>query len=129
MNTPSFNPEKNYLVYVLDMSEAIGRIASYCRGVDEVVFSHDTQLQDAVIRCFQIIGEAAGKMPEALRTQFPKIPWRKIVALRNLIIHDYANVAYDEVWRVIQEDLPELRENIEHMKGALDKNKENQNKL
>lgn len=129
MNTPSFNPEKNYLVYVLDMAEAIGRIESYCKGVNEGVFSHDTQLQDAVIRCFQIIGEAAGKMPEELRTQFPKIPWRKIVALRNLIIHDYANVAYSEVWRVIQEDIPKLRENIEQMKVSLDKSKESQNKL
>lgn len=120
MRIPSFNPEKNYLVYILDILEAIERILFYCQGIDEVAFSQDGKLQDAVIRRFQIIGEAAGRIPEEIRTTFPDIPWKKIVAQRNLIIHDYATVRPGEVWRVIQKDLPTLNEQLSKVKTYLE---------
>ena len=88
MNIPSFNPKKNYLTYIQDIIGSIEHIEMYCKGVKEIDFSRDTQLQDAVIRRFQIIGEAAGKIPDILRKKFPIVPWKKIVAQRNLIIHD-----------------------------------------
>lgn len=62
-----------------------------------------------MVRRFQVIGEAAGKIPKEMRAQFPDVPWAKIVALRNLIIHDYTNVDYSEVWRVVQKELPLLK--------------------
>ena len=96
-------------MYVVDMLESIEHIETYCAGMSEVQFSQDIQLQDAVIRRFQIIGQAAGKIPSEIRQRFADIPWEKIVAMRNLIIHDYANVRFGEVWRVIQDDLPILK--------------------
>jgi uncharacterized protein with HEPN domain len=121
MNTPSFNPKKNYVVYISDIIDAIEHIEAYCKGVNEADFSRDTLLQDAVIRRFQIIGEAAGKIPDELRRKFPNIPWKKIVAQRNLIIHDYATVRYEEVWMVIQKDLPVLKPHLIAMKKHLQK--------
>lgn len=121
MNTPSFNPKKNYVVYILDIIDAIEHIEAYCTSVNEANFSRDTQLQDAVIRRFQIIGEAAGKIPDELRRKFPNIPWKKIVAQRNLIIHDYATVRSEEVWMVIQKDLPALKPQLVAAKEYLQK--------
>ena len=121
MSTPSFNPKKNYLVYILDIIEAIDLIEVYCKDVSEERFSKDTQLQDAVLRRFQIIGEAAGKIPDALRKEFPEIPWKKIIAQRNLIIHDYATVRPHEVWMVIKKDLPVLKPQLTAVKEYLQK--------
>lgn len=112
MNIPSFDPEKNYGIYIEDILESIRRIEEYCHGLSEPKFSQDIQLQDAVVRRFQVIGEAAGKIPKEKRTQFPEVPWAKIVALRNLIIHDYASVDFSEVWRVVHEELPTLKSQL-----------------
>ncbi|KKS89197.1 MAG: hypothetical protein UV63_C0022G0016 [Microgenomates group bacterium GW2011_GWC1_43_11] len=121
MSIPSFNPKKNYLVYITDIIEAIDLIDIYCKGVSEERFSQDIQLQDSVIRRFQIIGEAAGHIPDELRKEFPNIPWKKIVAQRNLIIHDYATVRSGEVWMVIQKDLPVLKPQLIVVKEYLQK--------
>lgn len=121
MSIPSFKQEKNYLVYIIDILDAIERIETYCHSVNEKHFSQDTQLQDAVIRRFQIIGEAAGKIPDALRKKLPNIPWKKIVAQRNLIIHDYATVRSEEVWMVIQKDFPVLKPQLVAAKEYLQK--------
>lgn len=108
MSTPSFNPNKDYHVYILDIIEAIEHINTYTDAIDEVTFSQNVQIQDAVIRRFQIIGEAANKIPNVIRNQHPDIPWKKIVAQRNFIIHEYASIQPQEIWHVIREDLPAL---------------------
>ena len=120
MNIPSFDPEKNYFIYILDMLEAIGKIQEYVGGMDEVGFSQNILVQDAVVRRLQIIGEAAGRVPQELRDKFEFVPWRKIVAFRNLIIHDYATIKFSEVWRVIQVELPKLRKQLEKVRHNLE---------
>ena len=109
------------MVYIADIIESIDLIEAYCKGISEEHFSRDTQLQDAVLRRFQIIGEAAGNIPNVLRKKFPKIPWKKIVAQRNLIIHDYATVRPHEVWMVIKKDLPVLKPQLMAVKEYLQK--------
>lgn len=96
-------------------------ITRYCADATEEDFSQDMKLQDAVIRRFQIIGEAAGKVPDQIRMQYPDIPWKKIVAMRNLIIHDYANVNPNEIWQVIQADLPTLAQQLSLVREQLGK--------
>ena len=120
MNIPSFDPERNYLVYVVDMQEAIDLIQQYTHEMTEVVFSQNRAIQDAVVQRIQIIGEAASHIPNIIREQFSDIPWKKIVAMRNLLIHDYAHVDEHEVWRVAKEDIPLLRPQLVHVKKSLD---------
>jgi len=121
MSIPSFNPDKNYLVYIVDILDSIDLINEYIHDIDEIQFSQDIQLQDAIIRRFQIIGEASAKIPGIIRDRFPNIPWKKIVAQRNLIIHNYAKVRPSEIWQVIIADLPTLKKQLLPVKKALSK--------
>lgn len=121
MNIPSFNPNKDYRVYFLDIIDAIERILEYTKGFDEITFSQNGEKQDAVVRRFQIIGEATSRIPDIIRNNYPDIPWKQIVAQRNFVIHDYASVNPHEIWRVIREDLPILLPKIRMILADLEK--------
>lgn len=116
--------KKDYSVYIDDMLEAIEKIAEYVADGDEVRFSRDTQQQDAVIRRFSIIGEAATRLPKDIRILAPSIPWKSIVGLRNIVIHEYANVSLGKAWEVTQEDLPKLKKALMSLRLLLDEEKE-----
>ena len=66
----------------------------------------------AVERSLQIIGEAAKNFSESFRKKHPEIEWRKIIAMRNLITHDYGNVDCETVWEVVRRDIPELEKKL-----------------
>jgi uncharacterized protein with HEPN domain len=73
----------------------------------------DVGLQDQVARRFEIIGEAAGRLSAETTEDLPDIPWRSLVGLRNILIHDYGEVDYAKLWDIIQNDLPHLVAEIE----------------
>ncbi len=116
--------KKDYRVYIDDMLEAIDKIAQYVSAVDNVRFSQDTQLQDAVLRRFGIIGEAATRISLEVRLLAPTIPWKSVVGLRNIVIHEYTNVSLGKAWDVIENDLPKLKEALISLRVVL----ENQSK-
>ena len=95
-------------LYLDDILEAIHKIRDYTAGMDYTAFSKDTKTQDAVIRNLEIIGEAAGRLQEPVRVASPEIEWRKIVELRNILIHEYFGVSLPLVWDVIQSKLDPL---------------------
>ena len=64
--------------------------------------------QDAVVRRFEIIGEAAGRISDELKSKHPAIPWKEMKLMRNLVIHQYDSVDYSQVWDTTQKDLPVL---------------------
>lgn len=116
--------KKDYRVYIDDILEAIDKIAEYVADGDEVRFSRDTQQQDAVIRRLGIIGEAATRLPQDIRLLAPSIPWKSIVRLRNIVIHEYANVSLGKAWDVTQNDLPKLKESLVSLRALLDTRQE-----
>lgn len=69
----------------------------------------------AVLRCVEIVGEAASRIPIAIRRRHSKIPWAQIVAMRNRLIHGYDIVDYDIVWSTVAEDLPPLIAELEKL--------------
>ena len=98
---------KDNTVYVHDMQSAIDRIREYT--VDgETAFMQSTLIQDAVLRQLSIIGEAAAKLPSALCKKHSAVPWKQIVGLRNIIIHDYTDVNLTRIWDTIETDLVPL---------------------
>ena len=72
----------------------------------------DVGLQDKVVRRFEIIGEAARRLSEEARSSLAGIPWPAVIGLRNVLIYDYAEVDYEELWSIIQNHLPRLIEQI-----------------
>lgn len=91
---------------VEDIWEAIEKIERYTAGLNHDTFIKDDKSIDSVVRNLEIIGEAANRLPENFRTQHSEIEWRKIVGLRNRIVHDYFSIDVEIVWEIIRKDLP-----------------------
>ena len=99
-------------VYLRHILDAIGLIKEYTRGMSENEFLGNSMAHDAVIRQIEIIGEAARNISDEFREKHPKLPWAKMVGIRNKIIHEYFNINYAIVWDTIKGDLPILEKSI-----------------
>jgi uncharacterized protein with HEPN domain len=104
---------KSDLPYLGHIADSIAAIESYVAGGREA-FLRERLIQDAVIRNFEIIGEAAGRLSPAARDR-SGAAWNKIIAFRNRLIHGYWSVDLLLVWDVIQNDLPGLRSAVERL--------------
>ncbi len=91
-----------------DMLESSLKIKRYTKGLDYDSFIADDKTIDAVVRNFEIIGEAANKIDPDFRTRNPEIEWKRIRGFRNRIVHDYFGVDYRIVWSIIEDYLDEL---------------------
>jgi uncharacterized protein with HEPN domain len=94
--------------YLLDMLMAARLAIQYVEGRTAEQFLADGQLQDSVIRRLEILGEAARRVSEQARTQWPDLPWHSMTAMRNLLVHEYGEVDPAVVWDTVQHDLPAL---------------------
>jgi uncharacterized protein with HEPN domain len=95
-------------LYLDDILESISQIRSYISDLDFSGFVQDRKTQDAVVRNLEIIGEAAGRLPDSLKVSAPEIEWRKIVGLRNILAHEYFGVSLPVIWDVVQNKLRPL---------------------
>jgi uncharacterized protein with HEPN domain len=98
-----------YLHHILD---AIESIEEYTKGMSENEFLSDSMAHDAVVRQIEIIGEAARNVSDQFQNKYPKLPWAKMIGIRNKIIHEYFNVNFAIVWDTIKDDLPLLKKSI-----------------
>jgi len=99
-----------------DILDAIEKIGRYTEGMDFGSFEGDSKTIDAVVRNFTVIGEAARTVPHRIRERHAEIPWEEMRGMRNLIIHDYAEVSPRIVWDTLRSDLPPL---IPLLRGVL----------
>jgi uncharacterized protein with HEPN domain len=82
--------------------------------------SRDAKTQDAVIRNFEVIGEAVKRLSEDTRNRMPDVPWRQITGLRDILIHKYEGVNADEIWAIVERDLPSLKTRIQALQRKQD---------
>jgi uncharacterized protein with HEPN domain len=105
--------QKEDLIYIIHIKDCIARIKTYTQGIDEAEFLKQTIIQDAVIRNFEIIGEATKQLNSDFREKHPHIEWKKIAGMRDKLIHDYIGVDLWAVWGVVENIIPELDNSIE----------------
>ena len=101
-------PEK-YLIYLKDINASIESIEKFIQGMTFDQFLNDDKTSSAVIRKFEIIGEASKSIPEELKKKYPQIPWKDIAGMRDKLIHAYSKVDLSLVWKTIHKRLPELK--------------------
>lgn len=95
--------------YIQDILESIEAIEEYVQFTTEEQFYRNRQVQDAVLRRLEIIGEAVKNLDEDFKNRYPEIPWKKIAGLRDVLIHEYFGVSLKRIWRVIKIDLVDLK--------------------
>ena len=103
---------RNYRMYLEDMNLAMGRISEYINGLTFEQFILDYKTADAVIRNFEIIGEASRKIPETLKNQYPSVPWDEMYLLRNKVSHEYFGIDFQIIWDVAKNHLPENKKQM-----------------
>lgn len=103
---------KDPKLYLIHMKECIEHIEKYT-ATGRGVFFADDKTQDAVIRNLEILGEAAKRVPDEIRRQLPEVPWRRVAGLRDVLIHQYEGVDLEEVWKIVEKDLPLLKRQID----------------
>jgi uncharacterized protein with HEPN domain len=81
----------------------------FINGMELLAFTQDDKTVFAVIRCLEIIGEAARKIPLNIRRRFADIPWQSLAGMRDKLIHDYSGVSLEVVWQTVTEDVPAVR--------------------
>ena len=99
-------------LYLTDIVEAADHIAEFIAGTDFRAFQQSEMLRSAVVQKLAIIGEAAARVSEELKTRQPHVPWPRIVAFRNILIHAYFGIDWDVVWRAAKNRCPVLREQV-----------------
>jgi len=105
--------KRDVKLYVKDILEAIKAIEKFVEGMNFESFKEDDKTSSAVIRKFEIIGEATKNIPQSIKEKYPHIPWKEMAGFRDKLIHFYFGIKYDIVWDTIKLRLPELRNNIE----------------
>ena len=103
--------DRPYLEHIL---EAIRKIDSYTADGRDA-FMRNGMVQDAVLRNFEIIGEAAKRLSKKTKDRRPDIPWRDVAGLRDVLIHNYMGVNLNRIWAVVERDLPSLRQGVESL--------------
>jgi uncharacterized protein with HEPN domain len=98
-----------------DILDSAHKILDYTNSLTLDDFISDSKTVDAVARNFEIIGEAASRLPETYRAKYPNIEWRRIIGLRNRIVHVYFGIDYEVVWKIKTEYLPKLIESMRQL--------------
>ena len=107
--------KKTYKVYLDDILTSIERLKEYTKNLSKEDFSKDQKTIDAVVRNIEILGEAARNIPEDFKEEYPKVPWSKMISMRNKVIHEYSGIDLDILWQTIEDDLQGLEDQLKEL--------------
>ncbi len=98
--------ERDSILYLEDIILSMQRVQEYVAGLDFQHFKWDYKTVDAVIRNFEIIGEASKNLPKLFKDKYINIPWEAMYRLRNRISHEYFGIDYEIIWDIATRQLP-----------------------
>ena len=108
-------------LYLDDIFDAIEKIENYVEGLSFEEFSVDSKTVDAIVRNFEIIGEATKRIPLETKEKYPQIPWKLMAGTRDKLIHEYFGVNLQTLWKAVKEDLPPVKLAIKSLLAKMEK--------
>lgn len=112
--------ERTYVDHLEDILDAAEKAQRFVEDMTYETFIDDEKTVFAVIRALEVVGEATKRIPENIRERHPGMPWRSMAGMRDKLIHDYINVNLRIVWTTVQEEVPEVHRNVQHILRSLD---------
>ena len=106
---------REWRLYVSDMKACCQRVAEYTAGLSREDFESRRLVYDATLRNLELLGEAARNVPDEARALAPDIPWRRIVGVRNILIHGYLGIDNDIIWDIVSNELASLLPSLEKL--------------
>ena len=106
---------RDYVLFLEDILQAINKIEVYTRQLSYQDFRDNGLVVDAVIRNFEVIGEAAKSIPVRIKSKHPEVEWSEAIGFRNVLIHNYFGIDVESVWDTIHNNLPLLKQHIEEV--------------
>lgn len=106
---------KSPIIFLQDILDSIQQIEIYITDLDFEDFASQRLIVDAVVRNLEIIGEAAKNLPEDFRQQHQDIPWKNMIGLRNIVIHEYFGIDMSIIWEIITKDLLSIKPTIQNL--------------
>ncbi len=102
------------------MQECVSALEEYTSNIDYESFLSDRKTKDAVLRNIQVLGEAANRLPDNLKENYPEVEWEKIIRSRHIVIHDYSAIDYSIVWRIATVHRIPLKESLKKIIKSFD---------
>jgi len=99
--------ERDPILYLEDIVLSMQRVQEYIADQDFQQFKWDYKTVDAVVRNFEIIGEASKNLPQTIKDKYTHVPWEEMYRLRNRISHEYFGIDYEIIWNILTEQLPQ----------------------
>ncbi len=107
-------------LYLSDILEAAGKIATMLQGIEQAAFSEDWRIRDVVLHNLEVIGEAVKRLPEPVKAESPEVPWKRIASFRDILAHAYFSVDDAIVWDVASHEVPALAQTVRRLLQGLD---------
>lgn len=104
--------KRNWPMRIYDMQQEIHNLRNFKTGLEKGVFFADKKIQYAIVRSIEIMGEAAKKIPQDIRDEYPSIPWAEMSKMRDVIAHDYFQLKLDVLWTIIKDKIPEFEDSL-----------------
>jgi len=119
---------RDYALFLKDIVDAMEAIEKFVEGIDFALFQSDDLVSSAVIRKFEIIGEASKNIPDDVRSNYPQVPWKEMAGMRDRLIHFYIGVKYELVWHTIKDMIPNIKPQLQKAIEDINSQKQQEDK-
>lgn len=104
--------KRDYVLFLEDILDALEKIENYTKNLSFTEFADNGMAVDAVIRNFEVIGEATKNVPEEIKEKYPEVEWKEAAGFRDVLIHDYFGIDLEAIWDTIKKNLLSFKRHI-----------------